>query len=54
MQNDNHPDSVGEGARPSSKDNGVLRSRLEIYKWLFYAAVFLIVVLIVALCAHQG
>ena len=54
MQNDDRPDSVREGPKPSSRDNGVLRTRLEIYKWLFYAALFLIVVLIVALCEHQG
>ncbi len=53
MQEDDRPELPGEGVKPPSRKDEVLRNRLEIYKWLFYAAVFFIVVLIVARCAHQ-
>jgi hypothetical protein len=36
-----------------SKEHMVLSSRLETYRWLFWAAAFVIMVLVVAQCAHH-
>ena len=42
-----------DGVGVLSKEHVALSSRLEIYRWLFWAAVFVILVLVVAQCAHQ-
>lgn len=53
MRQEGHPDSTSEGEFNSlSRENVGLRNRLEIYRCLLWAAVFLIVVLFVAQCAH--
>lgn len=55
MQQESHPDSTSDGGLKSvSMENADLRSGLEIYRWLFWAALFVIIVLVVALCAHHG
>lgn len=55
MRQENHSESANEtGGKALSKEKVDLRSRVEIYRWLFWAAVFLIVVLLVAQCAHHS
>ena len=54
MKQEDDPASANEGGgKAFSKENADLRRRLEVYRWLFWAAVFFIVVLIVARCAHS-
>jgi len=54
MRQENHSESANEnGGKAASRENLKLRSRLDIYRWLLWAAVFLIVVLVVAQCAHH-
>lgn len=55
MRQEDYPDSTNDGGLKSvSGENADLRSRLEIYKWLFWAALFVIIVLVVAQCAHRS
>jgi hypothetical protein len=54
VQQEVHTESAREnGCEGLSKDYVALASRLEIYRWLFWAAVFVIVVLVVAQCAQH-
>lgn len=54
MRQEDHPDSTSDGGLNSvSKENANLRSGLEIYRWLFWAALFVIIVLVVAQCAQH-
>jgi hypothetical protein len=49
MEPQNHPVvDFAHGPKPASRDPARLRQRLEIYRWLFWGAVFVIVVLIVS------
>jgi hypothetical protein len=49
MEPQDHPVvDLAHGPRPASGDSASLRQRLELYRWLFWSAVFVIVVLIVS------
>ena len=54
MPQEDHVESTQEnGGNALSKERVALSTRLEIYRWLFWAAVFVIVVLVVAQCVHH-
>lgn len=54
MHQENHSEWVNENdnRKAVSQENANLNSRLEVYRWLLWAAIFLIAVLFVAQCAH--
>jgi len=56
MQQEIEPEMANDKGddRALSQENANLSSRLEVYRWFFWAAVFLIVVLLVAQCARHG
>ena len=54
MGQEDHPDSISDGGlKLVSRENVGLRSGLEMYRWLFWAVLFAIIVLVVAQCAHH-
>lgn len=56
MQQEIHAEPANEqdSREGLARQNARLGSRLELYRWLFWAAVFLLVVLLVAQRAHRG
>jgi len=56
MQQQNHPELVHESDSHKTLAQGDenLNAKVETYRWLFWAAVFLIVVLLVALFARNA